>query len=392
MEESLPESQVTARTERSTPKAQAGRIFLPQGGDSFYVRNVSRVRFLLWRTRSSGAADSRSERGWQDRSWSCHACSQDCTGVDMIIKQRRIRNLNNHLGFLEPGAQIVIGIRDPDQYMVLLRRMGFVDGPEVGASILPAPEFGPISRFNANGKNIIHRDQPMETAYRSVQWHWTECHGQNRVEQSDWRDVSYQRYPRTFVPPPSIEFTISARNDGGCVLASPPLAYAEENRDRLVHVINLFLEIFGQCEVFDHHLDQHINAPLRRLNWVVLPEGRWPWEKLEPRLEPIIRAEPDGNQPLIRDRLQTVSKYDPEFVAVGRGGFSGYVIFGFPQKSLFVLECMHINNATYVLGEGWEKLSQMTKAEILDEHLHEARLVHLQGWHGRLERLLGGLR
>ena len=101
----------------------------------------------------------------------------------------------------------------------------------------------------------------------------------------------------------------------------------------------------------------------------------------------MVQREPQGNQPVIQHRLQTVNSHQPDFVAVGQGGFDGYVIFAFPDRHLFVLECVHFGNATYVFGDDWETLSQMSKADILDNDLQQDRLIHREGWENSLNEL-----
>lgn len=73
---------------------------------------------------------------------------------------------------------------------------------------------------------------------------------------------------------------------------------------------------------------------------------------------------------------------------MGEAGFTGYFVFGFPAKKLFVLESIYSDNATYVLDEDWEQISRLTKAEILDQGLHQERLVHRVGWHTLVKKLL----
>ncbi len=79
---------------------------------------------------------------------------------------------------------------------------------------------------------------------------------------------------------------------------------------------------------------------------------------------------------------------EPEFVAIGRAGFSGYVVFGFPSKSLYILESTKTNNATYVLEDDWEYLSGLTKAEILNNRLHKERILHRENWFTEIARVL----
>ena len=306
----------------------------------------------------------------------------------MIIKARRIRNLDRHLHGFSHGDTIVVGLTDLDRFSEKLQELGFSAEMREGETILPPANAGPVSDYNAEGRFKVHRDQPMETAYRTVEWHWVEWHGWDRVEQSKLVDVPYQRYPRTFIPPPSVELTLASTTDGEQIIRTPTIEYLDENYESLVHIINLFLEIFRECNVLTQNLDQILSVPLRRLNWNILPPGRRPWEQLQREIDPIVRETPEGNQPVIWQRLQTVNSYQPEFLAIGRGGFSGYVIFGFPESNLYVLECIRYGNATYVFEERWEELSQMTKAEILSGNLQRDRIVHLANWSQRLRELM----
>jgi hypothetical protein len=172
------------------------------------------------------------------------------------------------------------------------------------------------------------------------------------------------------------------------LIIGPPLIYSEENVPQLTHIVNLFLEIFGECHIFNDRLEGFISVPMHRLNWDVLPVGKRPWEKLYPEVEAVIREQPEGNQQVIMERFHRVNGYEPSFVAVGRAGFKGYVVFGFPDLNIYILESTQTNNATYVFEENWERLSQMTKAEILNNELHKDRIIHRQSWFRKLHKLM----
>jgi hypothetical protein len=307
----------------------------------------------------------------------------------MLIRGRRIRSLERYLGPVDRRTSIVIALTDITGHRDAVEQAGFTTDAEVGDSVLPAPVFGPVSRFNANGKDDVHRDRPMETVYRTVIWRWTEWRGPYRQERERIVEVPYQRYPRTFIPPPAEELRIALSAEGNRIVVGPAIEYVEANDARLLHVINLFLEMFGECEVLTEHLEEIIGGPVRRLNWTVLPPGRRPWPQLRSELEPIVREAPEGNQQLIRYRLQVLNGFAPEFYAIGQAGFRGYVIFGYPERNLFVSESMYIGNATYVFDERWEQLSQMTKAEILNEDLQTDRIIHRSSWEAQVRRLLG---
>ncbi len=306
----------------------------------------------------------------------------------MIIKGKRIRNLNKHLAMIPNGSQVVVGISDSDRFVDIYRQVGFDSGLNVGDVILPSAGLGPVSHYNAEGKQLVLKDQPMETAYRVVEWHWIEWHGEDRVEQSDFVDVPYERYPRRFLPPPSVEFRVGISTDGDKIVYSSPVSYTEENKELLRHTINLYLEIFGECSLFSENLEVMMKGSVRRLNWTILPPGKMPWEQLRRHLDSMIKQAPGGSQPVIAHRLETVNQYGPDFTAIGRAGFEGYVIFGFSERNLYVCESRYTGNATYVFGKAWETLSQMTKADILSESLQEARLIHREGWEKQLCRVM----
>lgn len=307
----------------------------------------------------------------------------------MIIQGKRIRALDRYFASIKAGTPIVLGINDIQRFQGELTKVGFSSDLAEGEAVLPPADFGPVAMRNAEGDVIVHRDQPKETAYRMIEWHWKEWRG--RYDSHDCSKlvaVPYKRFPRTEVPPPSVELRIQATTAGQKLVTVPLLDFRQTNHERILHCVNLLLEIFGECLVMTDDLDAIVNAPIKRLNWDILPTGRHPWAKLKPTLQPIIQRQPHGNQALIEDRLETVNRFGPEFLAIGRAGFTGYVIFGFPNKKLFVLESIHHGNATYVFGDNWQRLSQLTKAEVLGNGLHKARIVHLPGWHKQVSKLL----
>ncbi|RUL84025.1 hypothetical protein [Tautonia sociabilis] len=305
----------------------------------------------------------------------------------MIIKKKRIRNLMLNLPGIPRGKTLVFALPNLPDLAGAVAGAGFPTPCESGSSVLPSIR-GPVSRFNAEGKFIVHRDQPKETVYRQREWHWVEWHGQDKVERSDIKDIPYQRYPRTFIPPPSVELGVATKTDGQSIIVADPITFSEQNDASCLHVINLYLELFGECHVLDQDLDAIIRVEVRRLNWHVLPPGVRPWGELAARLRDVIkRFDSDGNI-AFRNNLDYINSFGPSFAAVGRAGFSGYVIFGFPQLNLYVCESVYKHNATYVFENDWQTLSQMTKAAILDHNLQKDRIIHMPGWHARVRALL----
>ncbi len=154
------------------------------------------------------------------------AISSPQTAVVIMIKQKRIRNLSLHLQSILQGQAVVCAIPVSDRVLNRLVQVGFTSDLADGESVL-ATIVGPISRFNAEGRWQRCTDQPKETAYRTIEWHWTEFHGDQRVEQSDFRDIPYQRYPRTFIEPPAIEMVLARDGHGSQFVCAPAIAYTD---------------------------------------------------------------------------------------------------------------------------------------------------------------------
>lgn len=307
----------------------------------------------------------------------------------MLIQQRRIRTLERHLSEEYQGQELRVGVVGLEQHRARLQRAGFSPALTVGERVLPV-HVGPVSRFNAEGKFVVRRDLKKEEATRMIEWHWQEFRGRDdRVEKSDFKYITYMRYPRDQIPPPSVELAILQSVPGEGSVVTDPIVYDDEHRELLIHAINLCLEHFGECRVFTRELVPVFKGKIRRLNWSVLPPGNLPWEQFREQIQPIVNAAKKGNRGVIIRRLETINAYEPQFRAVGNGGFTGYIVMGFPKLNLYVCESIRYGNATYVFEEDWERLSQMSKAQILDENLQKARIVHTQGWPEGIRRLLG---
>jgi hypothetical protein len=229
----------------------------------------------------------------------------------------------------------------------------------------------------------------MEQAYRQALWKWDEWHGRHTVEREKIVDIPYWRYPRDFVPPPSVELRVAATEAGELFVVVDGAAYIPANEADLLHRVNLMLELFGEVELRQQDLTPFVSGEIRRLNWEVLPAGRHPWQKVREAIEPVLERAKAGNRPVIQARLDTIGFYGPKVYAIGNAGFTGYLVFGFKDLGLYVLESALYGNATYVLGADWERLSQMSKAELLDGALHKERIVHrADSWPARIRELL----
>lgn len=306
----------------------------------------------------------------------------------MLISKKRIRSITTYSKGLVVGKPVIVCVNAKHIDPICAVNIGFDSTLEFGETVLPAAK-GSVTRFNAQGKNIPLKELPKERVYCQGEWKWKQFCGRNEYEEmSKIVDIPYSRYQREYIEPPSLELTIVGDASGGKLIAAPQIIFNAESEGLITHAVNLFLEIFGMCELRNENLSSIISAQIKKLNWDILPKGRKPWGDLRALISPVINDLPEGNKAVIEKRFESINVFEPEFVAVGRAGFSGYLVFGFPEKSLFILECTQINNATYVIEKNWEQLSGLTKAEILNNKLHKQRVMHCKSWFGEINKLL----
>lgn len=123
-----------------------------------------------------------------------------------------------------------------------------------------------------------------------------------------------------------------------------------------------------------------------------LPRGDVPWRALDEHLKERARRTKSQYDP---ERARTAIRVltqdnQPDFVALGRDEFDGYVAFGFRRNGICILENFDYGNATYVFGENWEELSRRTKADLIQHGLPLARIVHSVTWPRHIRDVLSG--
>lgn len=300
---------------------------------------------------------------------------------------KRILKLERHLPEFAEGELVRAVMNMEGASTHVLKRFGFVEPFDAGQSVMPNVHLGPAARRNANGYEVVHRDQPMEEMTRLQSWKRMEWHGRDKIEVEDFIQRTYRRYPRTYVAGEGVEFTIMARPNGSKVITSP--AYDPvSDADSLLMAANLVIEGFACVEFVRADLVPPLSVPIKRLNWEIFPQGRVPWVQVKKEIDRVTERASASAKPVIRARVHAVEQYGPDFAAVGRAGFDGYWVFGFTEHGLYVLESRMLDNATYVLDADWQVVSQLTKAEVINSDLAVARLIHDGSWTERLDQVL----
>lgn len=268
---------------------------------------------------------------------------------------------------------------------VTFQRVGFYGDTTIGDTILPSV-LGPTSKFNAHGKWNIRKDKPMESRIVGQKiWRWREFRGRYSYEDKE-RIINDERmcYPREFVAPPGLEVTVQIVEGHLRLVTELP---EKSSPSLLLHAVNLYLELFGQCHLTDKPDEVPIVTP-KRVNWRILPSGVDPWIRSKSAVEERTKDLSADQQFIIAERQRFICSLQPSEVYVGEGGFSSYLAYVFEEKGLAVLESVTLGNAIYVFDREWREVSQLSKAQILEENLHKARIIHATGWPEQLSRAL----
>lgn len=305
----------------------------------------------------------------------------------MFIKQKSIRSADRFLKNLLPGNKIrITATADPNNDPL---KIGFSGCPTDGETVLPKPA-GPISTFNADGKFVTRKDQPKESRYiTTIEWTWEQWSGRGSTESvTENRDIFRDCYPREFSSPPCEEVSWIT-HEGNKLITSREFEVANLDKNELIHCINLFLELFGECEIRRADLSSFLPFKVARLNWRLLPPGEYPWPRVRTHTERLVADKNARYSNVILGRQELITKYSPEEVFIGNGGFRTYIAYVFKVKNIVVLESVMTDNATYIFGDDWKEVSTLTKAQILTGNLQKDRVVHSKGWEDRISTLLG---
>jgi hypothetical protein len=310
----------------------------------------------------------------------------------MKIRKKRIRSINNNFPKYLIDTDIIVGVTlDVNTDLEKIKNLGFTGDLNAGETVLP-PLGGPVSIFNADGKEILDKTKPKETRYREIEWCRQQWIGGGRTKEvCDFRQVPYQRYQRETVLPPSVELTISKKDGDKIYITTTKVKLSKANEKEISHKVNLVSEIFGFAEIFDEKQVPIIKTTIK-LNWDILPKGIRPWDKQKTLLKPFLDNVKDKRQkPVYDSRFEDINNLKPYFTAIGKNGFNGYVIFGFSDRNIYILESAFYGNAIYIFNEDWEKLSRKTKAEIINNDLQIERITHIgekNNWLQKIKEIL----
>ena len=301
----------------------------------------------------------------------------------MIIQQRRVRRLERHVTGLIPHTSLRVVVDLAHVNASRLERSGF-NGLQDGDQLLPTI-VGTVTRFNAEGRFQVHRDQPKESRFVGRRT-WTRHQWAGRGETTivtEETDVYRDCYPRTPIPAPGVELTL-LEHDGKRFAVSPTLEWGVTPEDDVLHVINLFLELFREAEVRHDDLQAFTPPNTCRVNWSMLPAGPQALGAVTAHVAPLIGRLAESFRGPVNSRLTVMASLNPDPVYVGVGGFNGYVAYVFSPKGKVILESIYPGNATYVFDSNWPSIAQLNKQEVLAGRHNIDRIFHTEGWEAKV--------
>ena len=291
-------------------------------------------------------------------------------------KKSRIRNPFKHLSTYISGDKIYIGKQLLEDDSDLMKALGFFYPYIIGECVLPASDLSKPLFDNSEGKLIIRKELPKETRYRYFEWSWEDFQG---TEYSDSKYIPYERYYREHQLPLAVELSIVEDKNKNKYVVSDLIEVCEDNLEILQLVMNIFISVFGEFKTFNSELCEPVTV-IRKVPWEVLRPGQNSDEEISERIDTVLSKYSDTKKNMCKHCIDKLRKSTPNVISIGKAGFSGYMVFDYPEKKIAILESFLPNNATYVLDKSWEEISKLTKTQVLDNKLHIDRIYHCNSW------------
>ncbi|MDD3262551.1 MAG: hypothetical protein PHR61_01785 [Candidatus Absconditabacteria bacterium] len=296
----------------------------------------------------------------------------------MLIKQKRIRGLSI-LSFLKKGNEVCFGFQINDSNEIKIKKLGLLD-IEDNINILP-PIVGSVSTYNAEGKEEKQKHLPKETHYSEIYWTRHQWIGGGRTREiTEIAYRPYKKYPVKYIQPVNIEIYKKDK-----WIYSPVFVLGKD--DKIIeHTINLFLELFGECEILGDKKNPIVKTSgLVRFNREFIKSGTT-WNEFKNKIEAIILKKTEEQKKVIYRRLSVAEKLWFKPVGYGMFGFKGYIAFQNQKRTYTIFENVNFGNAIYITDMDWIDFSKKDKQTILNSKNHKDRIIHNKGWENKLRK------
>lgn len=308
----------------------------------------------------------------------------------MKQKKTRIKNANKYLPFLlKEDEYFYVGLLFEDFIKSTdLKKYNLTDKFNDNSRFIP-PAKGSTTRNNINGKYV--RKQPEEKTTKRVHLNYNRKDG-THVE----FDRNYNVYVKVLQHKYNIGINYKVNKHGQKVVVSDKLTYNNkiENIQKNTHVINVFCEISNDFEIFniDYEPAIHFN---KKFEEDILPQGSLENHNVFEELTEFAGRYTKNNDEkrAFQKRLHILKEFQPDIRGKGPNNFFGYIVFGFSDLGIAVLETMYSDNATYIFKmSDYETNAIQDKQTVLQNKAMLKRIYHYDDWEMRIKEYLNGLK
>lgn len=255
-------------------------------------------------------------------------------------------------------------------------------GVQFPPAIIPPKEQGKYSAYNIEGIEIIRKDLPKETHYRSMEVpNWGDSYNGTHTV-----NMPYEMYPREFQPPRELEITMACGNTNPGLPAYIISFRVGETLDkkskdfekRLFENLNLLQENVGACGVESADVPLANYAKSLHVSWELLPPGT-----LDNTINRLFRGKAPTPQEkdVVTERYNFFTSLKPKSLVYGSSGFRRY--FGaLLEDDLVLFENVQYGNAIYILFDDWAELSKRSRIDLISGKYGTAfeRVIHGPNW------------
>jgi len=263
---------------------------------------------------------------------------------------------------------------------------------------IPHPLNGRYCRINIQGKEIVLNHLPKVPKIISFEapnfGDWSK--GSHTVEQTR------QVYPRENFPPKELELDIELLREEETpqgkififkfniveVLDKKPARFMKVNnlKNDLFFNLNLLQENVGAADIYDSNSSREDYLKTVFINWEILPIGER--EETISRMLSGIKKPTEETKKTLNERYDLLNKMKPLNFIRGVSGLRRY--FGAKFADGFVVfENLEYGNAIYAMFDDWERLSKMSRLELLKgDRKGFERILHKRGWEEKLQKLV----
>ncbi len=250
---------------------------------------------------------------------------------------------------------------------------------------LPDSSKGTWARRNIEGWEIVLKKEPK----------YLKSFSHESPNFGDWslgsHEVTIERevYPRDFFPghASAIRVTELKRTDEYITLGLElNRVFNDTSPDprEFLFALNVFQEAVGSTAVRPTEMPIENYISSLQIDWEILPVG----ERDEVIRQIHIRLSPSPKEArLIDERMDLLLRLRPRNFITGTSGFARYVGAQYGDK-LIAFENIRYGNALYIMFEDWERLSKMSRLQLLNSYEKFERIVHRTGWESQARSII----